>query len=451
MVIDDEKKYNVFLNENSEGSCIFHVIKNNDILHSAVSTPLALFVKNINTRKVYTLNISHYDMDFKIPKNKIINDLNNLYCNKFVLNKKSFIHILPILNLKDLQLIEFFKEGKIDDSCLPIKGYDFIYSFYKNKNIKDINTIVPLSIHREMFDVICDDYEDYITNFKEDDSYENINTTIIENLQKIEINGLYVDNNVFNSHFKDKSITPFENKVYTEYNIYTTTGRPSNRFGGINYAALKKEDGSRQSFISRHADDGMLLLIDFSAYHPHIVAKLINYSLPDDAYRYLGKYYTGNDTITDEELKAAKNLTFQCMYGNIPTELLDIPYFKKMNDYITHRWNYFNEFGYVETPIYKRRITNKNISDATPNKLFNYILQASETEFGMNTLADINNYLNNKKTKVVLYTYDSLLFDFNKNDGKNTLIDIKKIMNTSGFPVKCYIGNNYDNMISINI
>ena len=48
--------------------------------------------------------------------------------------------------------------------------------------------------------------------------------------------------------------------VYSEYNPYTTTGRPSNRFGGTNFAALNKTDGSREKYISRF-DGGMLVII----------------------------------------------------------------------------------------------------------------------------------------------------------------------------------------------
>jgi DNA polymerase I-like protein with 3'-5' exonuclease and polymerase domains len=449
MIVNTENKYDKFLNDNSSGRCIFHIIKDSDLVHSVISRPIALIVRNVNNNQNYIININHYDEEFKVSEERLINDLNDLNCSKFVIDKKSFTHILPILNLKDLRLNDFIKEGKSDELPHSVSGYNFYYNKYRT--LKNINDIIPLSVHSEVFDLICDDYEDCVIDFKEDDSYVNINTHIIENLQKIESNGLYVDNDLFLSKFGDKSVEPIDNKVYTEYNIYTATGRPSNRFGGVNYAALNKEDDSRKSFISRYGDNGMLYLVDFSAYHPHIVAKLINYPLPNEAYRYLGKYYSGKDELTDDELKASKNLTFQCMYGNIPKELLDIPYFKKMSDYISHRWSYFNEFGYVETPIYKRRITNKHISDPNPNKLFNYILQASETEFGMSILSDINMYLNNKQTKVILYTYDSLLFDVHKDDGKATLNDIKKIMNSSGFPVKCYIGNNYDQMISVNI
>jgi len=449
MIVDSENKYKSFLKENINANCIFHIITNSNVIHNAIGRPLLLMVKNIDNDVIYIININHYDFTYKIELDTLLSDLNNLYCNKFVIDKKKFLHALPLKNLKDLQLVSFLEDGKIEEIQYIIPSYQFFYN--KIRNNDNINQFIPSSVHLQYFESLCGLYEDNVELFKDDEIYNNINTEIIENLQKIEINGLYVDNDLFHQHFNDKNVNPIDNKVYTEYNIFTSTGRPSNRFGGVNYAALKKEDGCRSSFISRYGDDGMLLLIDYSAYHPHIVAKLINYELPSDAYRYLGKHYTGKDNITDEELKASKNLTFQCMYGNIPDELMDIPYFKKMSEYINHRWKYFNEFGYVETPIYKRRITKNHIADPNPNKLFNYILQASETEFGMSVLSNINQYLNDKLTKVVLYTYDSFLFDINKNDGKQTLFDIKKIMNDRGFPVKCYIGHNYDHMITVNI
>ena len=37
---------------------------------------------------------------------------------------------------------------------------------------------------------------------------------------------------------------------YTQYNSLTTTSRPSNTFGGINYA-LEKDGGVRDRFVSR--------------------------------------------------------------------------------------------------------------------------------------------------------------------------------------------------------
>jgi DNA polymerase I-like protein with 3'-5' exonuclease and polymerase domains len=292
-----------------------------------------------------------------------------------------------------------------------------------------------------------------VQKLKLDDSFYNINSTITENLRILEHNGLKVDVELFNRHFENKTVKDKDGFVYTQYNLYTATGRPSNRFGNVNYSALNKENGCRSSFISRYGDDGMLFMIDYSAYHPHIVAKLINYNLPQNAYEYLGRLYYGKDDLTEDEIKASKNLTFQCMYGNIPSELLEVPYFKKMSDYIAHRWLFFCEHGYVETPVYKRRITTNHINEPNPNKLFNYILQASETEFGMQSLVRVNEYLdsNKKQTKAILYTYDSVLFDCHKDDKRDTLIELKRLMSNNQFPIKCYIGRNYNEMIIADI
>ena len=42
-----------------------------------------------------------------------------------------------------------------------------------------------------------------------------------------------------------------------------------------------------------------------------------------------------------------------------------------------------------------------------------------------------------KKTKVVRYTYDELLFDFSQEDGKETLNKIQEILESGGkYPVK---------------
>jgi len=191
-------------------------------------------------------------------------------------------------------------------------------------------------------------------------------------------------------------------------------------------------------------------MIDYSAYHPHLVAKLINYNLPSNAYEYLGRYYYGKEQLTSEEIKTAKNVTFQCMYGNIPDELLEIPYYKKMKEYIDHRWDFFNRYQYVETPIFKRQITTNHIYEPNPNKLFNYILQASETEFGIQSLASVNQYLNNKQTKAILYTYDSILFDVCLEE-KECFGQIKTLMENGKFPTKSYMGVNYNDMKLVDI
>ena len=67
----------------------------------------------------------------------------------------------------------------------------------------------------------------------------------------------------------------------------------------------------------------------------------------------------------------------------------------------------------------------------------NYLMQSLETSRNILILKDVLRYLQNKKTKVVLYTYDSLLFDFNKEDGKDTLKELQIILESEKkYPVK---------------
>jgi predicted O-methyltransferase YrrM len=64
-------------------------------------------------------------------------------------------------------------------------------------------------------------------------------------------------------------------------------------------------------------------------------------------------------------------------------------------------------------------------------------MQSLETSRNILILKDVLRYLKDKKTKVCLYTYDAILFDFSKEDGKETLEDIQKLMETNGkYPVK---------------
>ena len=71
-----------------------------------------------------------------------------------------------------------------------------------------------------------------------------------------------------------------------------------------------------------------------------------------------------------------------------------------------------------------------------PQKLMNYVMQSLETSRNIVILKELLKYLKTKKTTISLYTYDSIIMDFNKEDGKNTLKDIKNIMEEAGkYPV----------------
>jgi hypothetical protein len=318
---------------------------------------------------------------------------NRIYC----ISKKRLLHFIKVDNLLDLSVKVFFETGEIIDEC----DYDTpSHRFFKKKyeSLEEINKIIPYTNHIAKFLDICDVVEKHAIT-SNDHSYHEVINVVLDTLYKIEKNGLYIDENEFAIHFPDKQHLVSGSKVYTEYNILTSTGRPSNRFGGINYAALNKENECRKSFTSRYGNDGALLMFDYSAYHPRIIARLINYEFPPETnvYKYLGQYYFKAEDLSEDQVKRSKTLTFQQLYGSISPEYKDIPYFTKIIEYITDQWNNFNENGYVETPIFKRQISNVHLKNANPAKLFNYILQASETEYSIQSLVEIIKYLENKK------------------------------------------------------
>ena len=103
----------------------------------------------------------------------------------------------------------------------------------------------------------------------------------MENLYQIERNGLKT----------------YEKIIYSEYNPYTSTGRPSNRFGGLNFAALNKSDGSRKQFISRFSN-GVLVEMDFDAYHLRLIADKIGYDFPSGSvHEHMSKFYDIHITV----------------------------------------------------------------------------------------------------------------------------------------------------------
>jgi len=53
------------------------------------------------------------------------------------------------------------------------------------------------------------------------------------------------------------------------------------------------------------------------------------------------------------------------------------------------------------------------------------------------------------KSKFILYSYDSFLFDFNVDDGIGFLSDVKNVLEMNEHPVKVAWGNNYHELENI--
>ena len=107
-------------------------------------------------------------------------------------------------------------------------------------------------------------------------------------------------------------------------------------------------------------------------------------------------------------------------------------------------WSDFTSNGHIECPISGHKFTT-DLKDINPQKLFNYTLQNLETSTNVLILWDIMKLLKGKMSKVVLYTYDSFLFDINKSE-ENILEDIKQTFKKHKLKIKQTTGKNYGAM-----
>ena len=286
-----------------------------------------------------------------------------------------------------------------------------------------------------------------------DTAYKYYNETVIPSISILESNALKVNlDDIPKNVIKVINTNKELGLMYSQYNIFTTTGRPSNRFNTINFAALNKESGIRKMFISRF-EKGGLLEFDFESYHLRIIANLIDYKLPaESAHEYFGKLYFNKPELTESEYEESKQINFRQLYGGILPEYEHIDFFRKTKDYINILWDSWKNKGYIESPISGRRLYKKNFPPLNAQKLFNYLIQLLETEINFKKIFEINQYLedNQCSTKMVLYTYDSFLFDFDFSDGKKCINGIKKILQKDNFVVRKYVGSNYHEMAEIN-
>jgi hypothetical protein len=64
-------------------------------------------------------------------------------------------------------------------------------------------------------------------------------------------------------------------------------------------------------------------------------------------------------------------------------------------------------------------------------------------------MASIIEYLSDKTTKLILYTYDSLLFDVPINEARVILPKLQEILTNGDFPVKLKYGNIYSKLKNV--
>jgi hypothetical protein len=139
----------------------------------------------------------------------------------------------------------------------------------------------------------------------------------------------------------------------------------------------------------------------------------------------------------------SKELTFKQLYGGVFAKYKELEFFKRIEEYVSNNWDEFNNTGKVKVPVSGYEFEKERLENMNPQKLFNYVLQNLETSMNVRILWDMFRVLQGCETKLVLYTYDSFLFDFKEGE-EELLGKIKEIFKKYKLNTKENNGYDYD-------
>jgi hypothetical protein len=412
----------------SFGDCFVSFIPKSNKYHPALTDLSLVYVRDLIRTKGFMLCINHNE-SFGLSKEDVEWWLVNNTQKMWVLDKKEALYYFnKPQKLFDVNFIQH--THKIPTNCS-----EFYYT--KHYYLPNVNCLIPISKHYEEWENTFNIVAPLIASFKPNDQFTFNNERATNVFYQLESNGIKLNKNCFIDYYQGKLPHPEFNlsrgKIYTHYNLYTTTSRPSNTFNSVNFAALNKDDGERMCYMP---ENDMFIEMDFQGYHPRLIGEMVDWHFPNDknTYELLGQ-------LLNVSQQDAKELTFKQLYGGVWSEYQNKPFFKDVSMFIDGMWDTYQYGKYYET---ENRIFIPD-ADMTQAKLFNYIVQSKETSTNVELLEKVLDYLKDKKTKIVLYTYDAFLFDYNKEDGDI----LQDIVNMLEYPVTIKQGNTYHGLTKI--
>ena len=417
-LIENEEQLTVLLNSGFKEAFV-EIIPYNDTIHPTLNKVSLVYIRPINAHKGFMVCVTHNESLNALDTDvyTLLNKFDVLYCR----DKKEILHYYPLKTLYDIT-------APPHTYIRPTtKAHEIFYNQHKDEIC--VNAIIPIVKHYELCEHIFEDLKTNINRPKTKyDEFFNTKVSLVFNY--LERSGIQIHKPTFEEHFHKID----GERAYTQYNLRTTTTRPSNKFKNVNYAALSHKNGCRKSFIP---NNGKFIDIDISAYHPSLSCRLINYTFPtNDIHSHLQALYK-------VDYAKSKELTFKQLYGGVFQEYKHLEFFQKIEKYVGETWDEFQREGSITCPISKFVYKKENLENMNPQKLFNYLLQNLETSMNVRILWDVISILRGKKTKLVLYTYDSFLFDWDDEE-EEVMVDIKNIFKKYKFNIKTKEGYDYD-------
>jgi len=416
-LIEDLEQLKVFYNSGYKKAFV-EVIPFNNFDHPTQNNVSAVYIRPLGSSKGYMLCSRHSEtlgIELRHIK-EVLKKFDRLYCR----DKKELLHYFPLKSLWDIS------PPPTTYIRPTTQTHEIFYNQHRNNH--EVNVIIPIVKHYEICERIYNDLQANIGKDTKYGTFFNTKTSLV--YSAIERNGITIRPEIFNEHFYQTE----ETKVYTQYNLKTLTTRPSNRFKGVNYAALNKDSGARKAFIPENNE---FIEIDITAYHPTITSRLVDFTFPDN------DIHSGFASMYGVDRDKAKELTFKQLYGGIFKEYEHLEFFKKVKNYIEQKWRQFSTQGFVECDISSYRFEKESLENMNPQKLFNYILQNYETSQNILIIWDILSILRGKKSKLVLYTYDSFLIDLSAEE-RDLMQDVQNIFKKFELNTTIKHGSDYD-------
>lgn len=442
-IIETPEQLAKFSEYNLEHSFIEPILYN-DNYHPVLTEVSAYYIKPMQSRTGFILPISHSET-LSLSQESILELFANKVRKAYVFDaKRTFYHLnlqVPVLCLKTAKFMESGEILDINSFNQPI--HNWLYASHGSRY--DINRIIPISKLTEKYDNFVSANKDLFKSaIYKKGYYKFYNHLVNTSLYEIERQGLTANIELIQEQHPDSNIDFMSDgeKIYTQYNQYTHTGRPSNAFNKVNFGALNKSDGERSMLIP---GNDLLVEFDYSSYHPRILANLTGYDFKgEDIHTHLGKMYYETDELTEDQYSEIKKINFRNLYVQ-SKEFLNFAFFRGVYELTNRLWYEYNDKGWIESIISKKPI--RGITSKT--QILPYLLQSYETERNCIMMNQLQELLTDTKSKLILYTYDSFLIDYSKEDGKEILEQVQSVLETDGFTVSVKVGKNYNKMQTI--
>lgn len=375
----------------------------------------------IENRVLYRFYIRNLDSNEESLHKSIPSDVD---C-AFVCEIKLFRKVCPNLNTIRLIDINFIVDSppKLQHDSFPLYEY-YQYLYPHLSNIYDIVPKIKILEHFRLYTNKYLELFDYL-GFEIPNGFEFYNDKVSKVFSELEQNPILVDSSIF------PRVDILEGDyLYSDYNIYNKWSRPTNVIDGFNLTSISSSDGTRKSILPTN---DVLLEFDYKSYQINLLANIIGYEFEtSDIYKELSSIYK-TDSISE-----AKKKTMYYLFADLDNNPFpDSKFFKKFFDFKKSLTTFVAPSG-------------KKLELEGSNKDIPRILQVVETEKNVLILEQIQEYLKDKESRLVLYFYDSFVIDFSKTDGKSTILKIKEIVQYNA-PCTIKYGKNYQDMELLSI